>query len=962
MAIRTFNSVGGFSVGEVPVQVIDNTGNIANVDKAVISNVTVSTKLVAGNITSNNLSNTRVAFTKDSVLSDSANLTFTGGNVFTIKDAANITDGTNYISITGTDGGIKSTGNANLANGAFTVTTAGDAAIANSLTVGYNSADGDSAFYVDAEGNFSIKVANAAANGGAGGFDTVFSVDAASGNITTAGSVVSPTGGAATIQAPGANTEILFNDASNVGASSLFTFDKTAQALSIDGNIQLLSDTGTGYLVLPQGGYVYDGGIVSSAILHADGVGAAQLEYGSATYVYANSSGAYLSANADSSNVQVLDAGGVTLNAGSASVKVVDGANVTITSGGKDWDFKTDGNLSAPGSIWANAGNFELSGYANIGSTLNVVGVANLLSDVGIEGTLNVTATTNLFDAVTIGTAIASANLDVYGNLHVYEDANIDGALTIGNLHVTNYVTSNLIPSDDVTYDLGSDGHRWKDLWLSGLTINLGNTTISSGGSNTMIVSNAVVGFPGTYGSVVVPLGDLKAGNLVTAGFANIGNTGTRANLFVSGNAAIDETSVSTSTTTGAFTVKGGVGIGGNIYIGGATANIDGNLLIGNATTNASANITGNVRIGGNANIISDLVVGGNLTVSGTTTYVNTTNSSITDALIDIGGAAGGADLSGADLFDRGLFIHNYTGSAVVNQFMGWKQGDSEFQLKSGVTSTGNEISDGAYANVRVDHMFGTVGTTTQDEITDMGGLVNIAVSGNANVTGTANIATAIVTTSLTIGELAFPLLDYSTTINSNETIALTTDGAGTLDFAVIKTDRISNVDSRVLVNEANVVVTANSTVMFKATEFGANIYGTFGVQGLLTAGSLNVGTLTPQSIAIGDTKIDDSTVTTPDDQQAPIAEVPAVAGNAVEFFVKGISELGGVKYVTVATVTALYDGTNVDFATYGKLHMPSGGTGAGSLTVNYGGGNIQLLATPTQNASTVWTAQIRTI
>jgi hypothetical protein len=57
-----------------------------------------------------------------------------------------------------------------------------------------------------------------------------------------------------------------------------------------------------------------------------------------------------------------------------------------------------------------------------------------------------------------------------------------------------------------------------------------------------------------------------------------------------------------------------------------------------------------------------------------------------------------------------------------------------------------------------------------------------------------------------------------------------------------------------------------------------------------------------------------------------------------------------------------MYDGTNVDFATYGKLHMPSGGTGAGSLTVNYGGGNIQLLATPSQNADTLWTAQIRTI
>ena len=40
-------------------------------------------------------------------------------------------------------------------------------------------------------------------------------------------------------------------------------------------------------------------------------------------------------------------------------------------------------------------------------------------------------------------------------------------------------VTGNVVPSANVTYDLGTDTARWKDLYLSGNTINLGTTAIS---------------------------------------------------------------------------------------------------------------------------------------------------------------------------------------------------------------------------------------------------------------------------------------------------------------------------------------------------------------------------------------------------------------------------------------------------------------------------------------------------
>lgn len=46
-------------------------------------------------------------------------------------------------------------------------------------------------------------------------------------------------------------------------------------------------------------------------------------------------------------------------------------------------------------------------------------------------------------------------------------------------------VTGNIIPSANVTYNLGSSAYRFKDLYLSGNTIYLGNTTLSEASVNT---------------------------------------------------------------------------------------------------------------------------------------------------------------------------------------------------------------------------------------------------------------------------------------------------------------------------------------------------------------------------------------------------------------------------------------------------------------------------------------------
>ena len=41
-------------------------------------------------------------------------------------------------------------------------------------------------------------------------------------------------------------------------------------------------------------------------------------------------------------------------------------------------------------------------------------------------------------------------------------------------------ITTNIVPGANVTYDIGSSSRRWRDLYLSGNTIDLGGTAIKS--------------------------------------------------------------------------------------------------------------------------------------------------------------------------------------------------------------------------------------------------------------------------------------------------------------------------------------------------------------------------------------------------------------------------------------------------------------------------------------------------
>jgi hypothetical protein len=94
------------------------------------------------------------------------------------------------------------------------------------------------------------------------------------------------------------------------------------------------------------------------------------------------------------------------------------------------------------------------------------------------------------------------------------------------NVGFSGFVTTSLIPSANVTLDLGSAGNAWRDLYLSGNTIFLGDATISTGDNRVIIsvagseIFNAQAGGAGSFdGEITAPT--VTANSLVTTSISS---------------------------------------------------------------------------------------------------------------------------------------------------------------------------------------------------------------------------------------------------------------------------------------------------------------------------------------------------------------------------------------------------------------------------------------------------------
>ena len=91
-------------------------------------------------------------------------------------------------------------------------------------------------------------------------------------------------------------------------------------------------------------------------------------------------------------------------------------------------------------------------------------------------------------------------------------------------MRVTSNVAGNLVPSLNEVYDLGSATHRWRDLYLSGTTINLGGVSMSSDGTAISLPAGSTIG--GVSAGTLILKGSVSTNtNLPLSPTPNIGDS-----------------------------------------------------------------------------------------------------------------------------------------------------------------------------------------------------------------------------------------------------------------------------------------------------------------------------------------------------------------------------------------------------------------------------------------------------
>ena len=208
------------------------------------------------------------------------------------------------------------------------------------------------------------------------------------------------------------------------------------------------------------------------------------------------------------------------------------------------------------------------------------------------------------------------------------------------------------IPETDGLQDLGSPTKRFGKLYVAGQTIDLGGTTLSVDPNGGGLIIQTSTGTAETLSVGNISLGDsLKLEStgtlvklsahgthlLIDADIVDLRGLVTTATITAT-NILVSGITSATSTSSGALQVAGGVGIGGDLYVGGTI--ISKRLVIEYTTvtttsvttddvftttndTNSTGTNTGALVIAGGAGIAKDVYVGGKLYVQGQSIDLN---------------------------------------------------------------------------------------------------------------------------------------------------------------------------------------------------------------------------------------------------------------------------------------------------------------------------------------------------
>jgi hypothetical protein len=368
----------------------------------------------------------------------SGSLIVTGSTSLENTTIAGTVDATGLASL---DGGINVADN-------LTVDASGNTVVGGTLdSTGLASLDGG----VDVDGAFTVAntTGNVSTSGtlGVTGTSTLGVINAS--GLLSANGGIDVDGGAFTVADSTGNVST--TGTLSAGNTDVVTLDASGLA-SLDGGI----DVGGAFTVADTSGNVSTSGTLAAGNTTITGTtdvtGLASLDGG------IDVDGAFTVANT-SGNVSTTG----TLSAGNTTVGTLGSSGLASLDGGIDVDgaftvANTSGNVSTTGTLGAGnttiSGTVDASGLASLDGGVDVDGaftVADGTGNVVTSGTLNVTGLT------TVGVISGSA-MDITGDLGVGGDLTVAGAMT---------TDGHIIPSLHNTYDLGSTTKFWRDLYLS---------------------------------------------------------------------------------------------------------------------------------------------------------------------------------------------------------------------------------------------------------------------------------------------------------------------------------------------------------------------------------------------------------------------------------------------------------------------------------------------------------------
>jgi hypothetical protein len=336
------------------------------------------------------------------------------------------------------------------------------------------------------------------------------------------------------------------------------------------------------------------------------------------------------------------------------------------------------------------------------------------------DGQLDIVADTEIQIAATTidmnGAADISGNLAVGGNLTVAGNATVTGTttfnggtITIGDAATDNVVfgadvDSSIIPDDDDTYDLGSASQEWRDLYIDG-TAHI--DTLDVDANATVAGTLGVTGVLTTTATQVATGGITSGSNIVsdTDSTDDLGTTSVRwANLFVDGITATDQ--ITATGFTG--TLDGILGSGTAAAATVTTLDTSGAVNL-NLTTDSTSSTSGALIVDGGVGIAKKLFVGTDLDVDGTTNLdaVDIDGAVQLDATLTVGANDQGYDvILYGDTASANMTWDTSADDLIFNGAAGLVVPDGQLTLGStAVTSTAAELNllDGVSGLVQAD-------------------------------------------------------------------------------------------------------------------------------------------------------------------------------------------------------------------------------------------------------------------